>query len=145
MLIEATEESGSPDLPYYVNALAARLGSPSLVVCLDSGCGNYEQLWCTTSLRGIITGTLTVRVLHEGVHSGDAGGIVPSSFRIARQLLDRLFGGEQASSRVIAVMHLHDGFTLEQVASQTGMSVSGVRKRLRTIGARLTQLVEGQA
>jgi acetylornithine deacetylase/succinyl-diaminopimelate desuccinylase-like protein len=90
MLIEATEESGSPDLPYYVQALAARLGSPSLVVCLDSGCGNYEQLWCTTSLRGIITGTLTVRVLTEGVHSGDAGGIVPSSFRIARQLLARI-------------------------------------------------------
>ena len=90
MLIEATEESGSPDLPYYVEALSARLGSPSLVVCLDSGCGNYEQLWCTTSLRGIIGGTLTVRVLNEGVHSGDAGGIVPSSFRIARQLLSRV-------------------------------------------------------
>jgi len=90
MLIEATEESGSPDLPYYVDALAPRLGSPSLVVCLDSGCGNYEQLWCTTSLRGLIGGTLTVRVLTEGVHSGDAGGIVPSSFRIARQLLNRI-------------------------------------------------------
>jgi acetylornithine deacetylase/succinyl-diaminopimelate desuccinylase-like protein len=90
MLIEATEESGSPDLPYYVDALAPRLGSPSLVVCLDSGCGNYEQLWCTTSLRGLIGGTLSVRVLREGVHSGDAGGIVPSSFRIARQLLDRI-------------------------------------------------------
>jgi acetylornithine deacetylase/succinyl-diaminopimelate desuccinylase-like protein len=90
MLIEATEESGSPDLPYYVEALATRLGSPSLVVCLDSGCGNYEQLWCTTSLRGLVTGTLTVRVLNEGVHSGDAGGIVPSSFRIVRQLLSRL-------------------------------------------------------
>jgi acetylornithine deacetylase/succinyl-diaminopimelate desuccinylase-like protein len=94
MLIEATEESGSPDLPYYVNALAARLGSPSLVVCLDSGCGNYEQLWCTTSLRGVISGTLTVRVLNEGVHSGDAGGIVASSFRIARQLLGRVESAE---------------------------------------------------
>jgi acetylornithine deacetylase/succinyl-diaminopimelate desuccinylase-like protein len=90
MLIEATEESGSPDLPYYVDALASRLGTPSLVVCLDSGCGNYEQLWCTTSLRGLVSGTLTVRVLTEGVHSGDAGGIVPSSFRIARQLLGRI-------------------------------------------------------
>jgi acetylornithine deacetylase/succinyl-diaminopimelate desuccinylase-like protein len=94
MLIEATEESGSPDLPYYVTALASRLGSPSLVVCLDSGCGNYEQLWCTTSLRGVISGTLTVRVLNEGVHSGDAGGIVPSSFRIARQLLGRVESAE---------------------------------------------------
>ena len=94
MLIEATEESGSPDLPHYVNALAARLGSPSLVICLDSGCGNYEQLWCTTSLRGVIVGTLTVRVLEEGVHSGDAGGVVPSSFRIARRLLDRVESAE---------------------------------------------------
>jgi acetylornithine deacetylase/succinyl-diaminopimelate desuccinylase-like protein len=94
MLIEATEESGSPDLPYYVDALAARLGSPSLVVCLDSGCGNYEQLWCTTSLRGLVGGTLTVKVLDEGVHSGDAGGIVPSSFRIARQLLGRIESAE---------------------------------------------------
>jgi acetylornithine deacetylase/succinyl-diaminopimelate desuccinylase-like protein len=94
MLIEATEESGSPDLPHYVAALAGRLGSPSLVVCLDSGCGNYDQLWCTTSLRGVISGTLTVRVLEEGVHSGDAGGIVPSSFRIARQLLERVESAE---------------------------------------------------
>src|SRR2546423_3589282 len=42
VLIEASEESGSPDLPYYVDALAARIGSPTLVVCLDSGCGNYD-------------------------------------------------------------------------------------------------------
>jgi acetylornithine deacetylase/succinyl-diaminopimelate desuccinylase-like protein len=100
MLIEATEESGSPDLPYYVEALADRLGSPSLVVCLDSGCGNYEQLWCTTSLRGIITGTLSVRVLNEGVHSGDAGGIVPSSFRIARQLLERVESAQTGEIRL---------------------------------------------
>jgi acetylornithine deacetylase/succinyl-diaminopimelate desuccinylase-like protein len=104
MLIEATEESGSPDLPYYVEALSVRLGSPSLVVCLDSGCGNYEQLWCTTSLRGIITGTLTVRVLNEGVHSGDAGGVVPSSFRIARQLLGRI---ESADTGEILLGSLH--------------------------------------
>jgi acetylornithine deacetylase/succinyl-diaminopimelate desuccinylase-like protein len=104
MLIEATEESGSPDLPHYVNALADRLGSPSLVVCLDSGCGNYDQLWCTTSLRGLVTGTLTVRVLNEGVHSGDAGGIVPSSFRILRQLLDRI---EAAGTGEILLPSLH--------------------------------------
>src|SRR6266446_5137299 len=90
VLIEACEESGSPDLPYYVDALAAKLGSPSLVVCLDSGCGNYEQLWGTTSLRGVVGGVLTVEVLTEGVHSGAASGIVPSSFRILRQLLDRI-------------------------------------------------------
>jgi acetylornithine deacetylase/succinyl-diaminopimelate desuccinylase-like protein len=113
MLIEATEESGSPDLPYYVNALGARLGAPSLVVCLDSGCGNYEQLWCTTSLRGIITGTLTVRVLDEGVHSGDAGGVVPSSFRIARQLLGRI---ESAETGEILLRSFHAQIPRARVA-----------------------------
>jgi acetylornithine deacetylase/succinyl-diaminopimelate desuccinylase-like protein len=90
VLIEACEESGSYDLPAYVEVLAARLGTPGLVVCLDSGCDNYEQLWGTTSLRGIVNGVLTVEVLTEGVHSGAASGIVPSSFRIARALLSRL-------------------------------------------------------
>jgi acetylornithine deacetylase/succinyl-diaminopimelate desuccinylase-like protein len=90
VLIEACEESGSYDLPYYVDALKTKIGTPSLVVCLDSGCGNYEQLWGTTSLRGVVGGVLTVEVLTEGVHSGAASGIVPSSFRILRQLLDRL-------------------------------------------------------
>ena len=90
VLIEACEESGSYDLPYYVDHLADRLGSPSLIVCLDSGCGNYERLWLTTSLRGLVGGTLKVRVLEEGVHSGDASGVVPSSFRILRQLLSRI-------------------------------------------------------
>ena len=90
VLIEACEESGSYDLPAYVDHLAGRIGKPSLVVCLDSGCGNYEQLWCTTSLRGMAGGNLTVKVLEEGVHSGDASGIVPSSFRIIRELLSRI-------------------------------------------------------
>ncbi len=90
ILIEACEESGSYDLPHYVDHLAARLGRPSLVVCLDSGCANYEQLWLTTSLRGLGGGVLTVRVLKEGVHSGDASGVVASAFRILRQLLSRL-------------------------------------------------------
>jgi acetylornithine deacetylase/succinyl-diaminopimelate desuccinylase-like protein len=90
VLIEACEESGSYDLPFYVDHLADRIGSPSLVVCLDSGCGNYDQLWLTTSLRGVVAGTLSVEILSEGVHSGHASGIVPSSFRIFRQLLSRL-------------------------------------------------------
>jgi acetylornithine deacetylase/succinyl-diaminopimelate desuccinylase-like protein len=90
VLIEASEESGSGDLPVYMESLAGRLGEPDLVICLDSGCGNYEQLWGTTSLRGLVNGVLTVEVLREGVHSGAASGIVPSSFRIARQLLSRL-------------------------------------------------------
>ncbi|HEB53412.1 MAG TPA: M20/M25/M40 family metallo-hydrolase [bacterium] len=90
ILIEGCEESGSYDLPHYIDHLKKRIGSPSLVVCLDSGCGNYDQLWCTTSLRGVIGGDLRVEVLTEGVHSGDASGIVPSSARVLRELLERL-------------------------------------------------------
>jgi acetylornithine deacetylase/succinyl-diaminopimelate desuccinylase-like protein len=90
VLIEACEESGSYDLPAYIDLLAPRIGKPGLVVCLDSGCGNYDQLWSTTSLRGLLGGTLRVQVLKEGVHSGDASGVVPSSFRVLRQVLSRL-------------------------------------------------------
>ncbi|MDB5932151.1 MAG: peptidase, partial [Polaromonas sp.] len=89
-LIETCEESGSYDLLPYVNALKDRLGDVALVVCLDSGAGNYDQLWLTTSLRGNAAGVLKVEILTEGVHSGDASGLVPSSFRIMRQVLDRL-------------------------------------------------------
>ena len=90
VLIEGCEESGSYDLPFYVDALADEIGTPDLVVCLDAECGNYDQLWLTTSLRGMLPGTLAVQVLTEGVHSGAAGGIVPSSFRILRQLIERV-------------------------------------------------------
>ncbi|MDZ4075654.1 MAG: M20 family metallopeptidase [Hylemonella sp.] len=89
-LIETCEESGSYDLLPYVDALRKRLGDVGLVVCLDSGAGNYDQLWLTTSLRGMASGVLKVEILTEGVHSGDASGVVPSSFRILRQVLDRL-------------------------------------------------------
>ena len=104
VLIEGCEESGSFDLPYYIEQLEDRIGSPSLVVCLDAECGNYDQLWCTTSLRGNLTGTLSVDVLTEGVHSGGAGGIVPSSFRILRQLLSRI---EDESNGTILLEDLH--------------------------------------
>ncbi len=104
ILIEACEESGSPDLPCYVDHLGPRLGSPSLVVCLDSGCGDYERMWLTTSLRGLMAGALEVQVLDEGVHSGDASGVVPSSFRILRQLLSRL---EDPETGEILVPELH--------------------------------------
>jgi acetylornithine deacetylase/succinyl-diaminopimelate desuccinylase-like protein len=89
-LIESCEESGSYDLLHYLDALRPRLGDVALVVCLDSGAGNYDQLWLTTSLRGMASGVLKVQILTEGVHSGDASGLVPSSFRIMRQVLDRL-------------------------------------------------------
>ena len=89
-LIETCEESGSYDLLHYVDALKPRLGEVGLVVCLDSGAGNYDQLWLTNSLRGMASGVLKVEILTEGIHSGDASGLVPSSFRILRQVLDRL-------------------------------------------------------
>lgn len=105
VIIEACEESGSYDLPHYVDHLADRIGRPSLIVCLDSGCGNYDQLWLTTSLRGMTGGNLVVNVLDEGVHSGDASGIVASSFRILRQVLSRL--EDEASGRILpAELHV---------------------------------------
>jgi acetylornithine deacetylase/succinyl-diaminopimelate desuccinylase-like protein len=112
VLIEACEESGSPDLPAYVEALADRIGTPSLVIALDSGCGNYDQLWVTTSLRGIVNGLLAVEVLREGIHSG-ASGIVPSSFRIARQLLSRL---EDERTGEILARDLHVEIPAERLA-----------------------------
>lgn len=90
ILIEASEESGSPDLPYYIDALEARIGKPDLIICLDSGCGNYDQLWVTTSLRGLAGGTLNIKVLKQGVHSGSGSGIVPSCFRVLRQIINRI-------------------------------------------------------
>ncbi|MCZ6619539.1 MAG: M20/M25/M40 family metallo-hydrolase [Gammaproteobacteria bacterium] len=90
VLIEGCEESGSFDLPFYVEALRERIEIPDLVVCLDAECGNYDQLWTTTSLRGMLPGVLSVAVLSEGQHSGVAGGIVPSTFRIMRQLFERV-------------------------------------------------------
>ena len=113
VLIEACEESGSGDLPAYVDHLAERIGKPSLVVCLDSGCGNYEQFWCTTSLRGLTGGNLTIKVLEEGVHSGDASGIVPSSFRLLRLLLSRL---EDPQTGRIVIDSLHVDVPADRLA-----------------------------
>ncbi|MDP1603906.1 MAG: M20 family metallopeptidase [Legionella sp.] len=90
LIIEACEESGSYDLPFYIATLKDRIGTPSLVICLDSGAGNFEQLWMTTSLRGNIVGELSVELLTEGVHSGNGSGIVADSFRVARQLISRI-------------------------------------------------------
>jgi acetylornithine deacetylase/succinyl-diaminopimelate desuccinylase-like protein len=112
ILIEGCEESGSFDLPHYIELLADRIGSPDLVVCLDAECGNYDQLWCTTSLRGNLTGTLRVDVLTEGVHSGSAGGVVPSSFRVLRKLLSRL---ENESNGSITAEALHVSIPPERV------------------------------
>jgi acetylornithine deacetylase/succinyl-diaminopimelate desuccinylase-like protein len=107
VIVEGCEESGSFDLPYYIDLLEDRIGSPDLVVCLDAECGNYEQLWCTTSLRGNLTGTLRVDVLTEGVHSGSASGVVPSSFRTARQLIQLISRIEDEDSGQIKLGVLH--------------------------------------
>lgn len=90
LLVEFSEESGSPDLPAYMEHFAETIGRPDLVICLDSGAGNYDQLWSTTSLRGMVGGTLQAEVLTEGVHSGDAGGVVAPPFLVLRKLLDRI-------------------------------------------------------
>ncbi|MGH8273525.1 MAG: M20/M25/M40 family metallo-hydrolase, partial [Gammaproteobacteria bacterium] len=103
VVIELCEESGSFDLPHHFEALAERIGTPDLVVCLDAECGNYDQFWCTTSLRGNVTGLLTVKVLTEGVHSGGAGGVVPSSFRILRSLLNRVEDSANGEIRLDAL------------------------------------------
>lgn len=104
VLIEASEESGSPDLPAHLADIGDRLGDPDLVVCLDSGCLSYDRLWLTSSLRGNLVGTVSVQVLTEGVHSGSAGGIVPTSFRLLRRLLDRL---EDSRTGEIRLASLH--------------------------------------
>ncbi len=118
-MIECCEESGSYDLPAYLEALGVRVGKVDLVIGLDSGCGNYDQLWVTTSLRGLAAGTLMVEVLTEGVHSGDASGVVPSSFRIARRLLDRI---EDSNSGRILPAEFHCPIPPERIeqAGQAG-------------------------
>jgi acetylornithine deacetylase/succinyl-diaminopimelate desuccinylase-like protein len=112
VLIEASEESGSIDLPAHVEVLASRLGTPELVICLDSGCLDTERLWVTTSLRGLARGNLTVEVLTEGAHSGQASGIVPSSFRLLRQILDRL---EDSATGHVLLPELHVRLPVDRV------------------------------
>ena len=104
ILVEFCEESGSPDLPHYIDLCSDTIGSPNLVVCLDSGAGDYERFWTTTSLRGLVGCTMRVDVLSEGVHSGSASGLVPSSFRVARELLSKI---EDPKTGTVLVDSLH--------------------------------------
>jgi acetylornithine deacetylase/succinyl-diaminopimelate desuccinylase-like protein len=123
ILIEGSEESGSVDLPAYVEHLADRLGTPDLVVCLDAECGNYEQFWLTTSLRGNLVGTLSVQVLTEGVHSGMGTGIAASPFRILRGLLDRL---ENVHNGDLVIESLHVPAPAQRIAeARTATAVLG--------------------
>jgi acetylornithine deacetylase/succinyl-diaminopimelate desuccinylase-like protein len=128
VLIECSEESASTDLEEYIEAYADRIGQPDLVVCLDSGCGNYDRLWLTTSLRGLVAVDVTVRVLREGVHSGAAGNVVPSTFRILRGLLDRIEDSETGALR-IPELHVDvpedRAAELAATASELGEHVAG--------------------
>ena len=103
-LIETCEESGSFDLPPYLDALSEELGDPDMIVVLDSGGPDYDHVWMTEALRGLVSGTLSVRVSHEGIHSGTSGGSIPSSFRIQRMLLDRV---EDSSTGEVLVPEMH--------------------------------------
>ena len=104
MIIETCEESGSFDLPPYLEALTEQLGNPDMVVVLDSGGPDYDHVWMTEALRGLVSGTLSVKVSHEGIHSGNSGGSIPSSFRIQRILLDRV---EDSSSGKVLIPEMH--------------------------------------
>ncbi len=126
VLIEASEESGSPDLPAYVEHLADRIGTPSLVVCLDSWSPDERRLWLTTSLRGLIQARLRVDVLRDGVHSGMAGGVVPSSFRVLRHLLDRI---EDSATGRIALDELHAPIPAERRTQAEAAVAAGVDPR----------------
>jgi acetylornithine deacetylase/succinyl-diaminopimelate desuccinylase-like protein len=119
ILIEACEESGSYDLPFYIDELQDRIGNPKLVICLDSGCGNYEQLWMTTSLRGLVGGVLEIEVLKQGIHSGLGSGIVPSCFMVLRELLARV---EEKTTGKILLSELQVEIPSERVeqASRAG-------------------------
>ncbi len=138
VLIEASEESGSPDLPAYVDALSDRLGTPSLVICLDSGCIDYDRLWVTTSLRGLVAGTLRVDIVTGGLHSGDVSGVVPSTFRIARLLLDRV---ENSVTGEILVPELHVDVPADRVreAARTAAEIGPIARSYPFVdGARPT-------
>jgi len=136
-MIEAREESGSQDLPAYVDHLKDRIKVPSLIVCLDSGCGNYEQFWMTSSLRGCVMGSLNVKILRDGVHSGHASGVVPSSFRIIRQLLNRI---EDADTGKVLVPELNKpipDFRIQQQKEASAILGEDIHKEMPFVeGAR---------
>ena len=114
VLIEASEESGSPDLDAYLDDLTEHLGEVELMICLDSGALTYDRLWVTTSLRGLVNAEVTVKVLSRAQHSGSASGVVPSSFRVLRQLLDRI---EDAETGDILLEELREVIPLDRIGA----------------------------
>ena len=147
VLIEACEESGSLDLPYYIEVLESRIGKPSLVICLDAECGNYDQLWCTSSLRGNLVGTLTAHVLTEGVHSGAGSGICASSFRVIRALLDRVENSATGETLVPELEPQIPAQRLEQATAAAQVLGQMVYKKLpyagntRPVGTDIVELL----
>jgi len=134
IIIEGCEESGSSDLPYYIEHLRDRIGSPDLVVCLDAECGNYTQLWCNTNLRGNLTGNLKVRVLSEGVHSGGSG-IVVDSFRVLRQLLDRVEDPLTGETKVPALATAIPPHRIEEArASAKVLDIENLQEKFPFVG-----------
>jgi acetylornithine deacetylase/succinyl-diaminopimelate desuccinylase-like protein len=90
VVLETEEESGSPNLIPLLKAASDTIGKPDVCFCMDSGAFDYNQLWMTSSLRGICILDLTVQCGKDSYHSGEVGGIVPETFRVVRQLIDRL-------------------------------------------------------
>jgi acetylornithine deacetylase/succinyl-diaminopimelate desuccinylase-like protein len=137
VLIEASEESGSIDLPAHLAALGADLPAPALVICLDAECANYEQLWCTTSLRGLVGGTLRIRMLREGVHSGMGTGIAATPFMVLRQLLSRIEDCETGEITIPALRAALPADRREQIARAADILGSAVAAKLPFVtGAR---------
>ncbi|MGI9622122.1 MAG: M20/M25/M40 family metallo-hydrolase [Acidimicrobiales bacterium] len=126
-VIEASEESGSPDLPAHLNALGDSLGDVSLVICLDSGAPAYDAMWMTTSLRGLVQAELRVDVLERGMHSGIVGGLAPSSMRIMRTLLDRI--EDPVTGRVL-IPEFHVEVPADRLAEAKAAAADGVDPRL---------------
>ena len=148
VLIETCEESGSYDLPSYMEHLEERIGTPRMVVCLDAECGNYDQLWATASIRGNLVGTLRIDVLEEGAHSGSASGIVPSSFRVLRELLDRVEDSATGETRLPELMVDVPPARLDQIRSAAGVlgeSIAGryplATRRMRPVSADPSELL----
>lgn len=147
LIIEACEESGSYDLPFYLEDIKERIGQPALVIGLDSGAGNYDQFWMTTSLRGLITIELTVELLKEGVHSGNAGGVIADSFRVARYLLTRLENEKTGQIQVadlycpIPTLRYNQAQQCAEILKESVYSEFPIHESVRPCHADLTELI----
>ena len=116
VLIEASEESSSVHLEQHLTTLLPRFGNAELVIALDSFCESYDRLWTTTSTRGVAGGVLEIEVCLDDPHSGRASGVLPSSFRIVRQLLDRIEDSATGEVLVRAANVDIPGYRLDEAA-----------------------------